>query len=119
MLATVLKTSIASEMSVAIMRAFAVMRHYIDNNLLEQKYINNLVLENSLQIQEIKSDVKLLQESFNKLEEKRNVNEIYFNGQIYDAYPKIQEIFSNSKSELIIIDAYADNTFQILLKDLI
>ena len=50
MLATVLKTSIASEMSVAIMRAFAVMRHYIDNNLLEQKYINNLVLENSLQI---------------------------------------------------------------------
>ena len=32
MLATVLRTSVASQMSVAIMRAFVAMRHYIGNN---------------------------------------------------------------------------------------
>ena len=44
MLATVLRTSIASKMSISIMRAFVSMRKYISNNLLEQKYINNMVI---------------------------------------------------------------------------
>lgn len=88
MLATVLRTSIASKMSVSIIRAFVTMRKYISTKLIEQKYINNLVLKNT-------EDIKLLQESFNKLEEKRKVNEIYFDGQIYDAYSKIQEIFKS------------------------
>lgn len=45
MIATVLKTEVASKMSVAIMRAFVAMRKYISTNLLEQKYINKLVLK--------------------------------------------------------------------------
>ena len=49
-----------------------------------------------------------MQESFSKLGEKRKDNEIYFNGQIYDAYSKILDIFSETKKELIIIDSYAD-----------
>lgn len=52
--------------------------------------------------------IKLLQESFSKFEEKKKVNEIYFNGQIYDAYSKILDIFKEAKSELIIINGYAD-----------
>ena len=78
------------------MDAFVAMRHYISDNLLEQKYINSLVLENKEDIKEIREDVKLLQESFNKFEEKKKVNEIYFDGQIYDAYSKIQEIFKSA-----------------------
>ena len=101
MLATVLRTNIAEEISIKIMDAFVSMRHYISNNLLEQKYINNLVLEDHTKLKE-------LEISFNKLEEKRKVNEIYFNGQIYDAYSKILEIFKSTKKELIIIDSYAD-----------
>ena len=111
MLATVLRTDIASEMSVAIMRAFVTMRKYISNNLLEQKYINNMVLEHNYQI-------KLLQDSFQKIEEKKKVNEIYFNGQIYDAYSKIQEIFKSANKSLVIIDAYADNTILDIIKRL-
>lgn len=45
MLASVLKTNIASKISVSIMRAFVAMRHYISDNLIEQKYINDIVLE--------------------------------------------------------------------------
>ena len=111
MLATVLKTKVATEISIQIMDAFVAMRKYISNNLLEQKHINNIVLEHDCQI-------KLLQDSFQKLEEKKKVNEIYFNGQIYDAYSKIQEIFNSANKKIIIIDAYADNTILDIIKRL-
>ena len=103
MLATIIKTPIASNVSINIMRAFVKMRKYISNNLFEQKYINNIVLEDHERI-------NLLQESFSKFEEKRKVNEIYFNGQIYDAYSKILDIFKEATKSLIIIDAYVDKS---------
>ncbi len=101
MLATVLRTDVAEEVSIRIMDAFVAMRKYIGNSLLEQKYINHLVLEHE-------DKIKLLETSFEKLETKKN--EIYFNGQIYDAYSKILDIMSVAKEEIIIIDGYADKS---------
>ncbi len=118
MLSTILKSKIATIVSIKIMDAFVAMRHYISDNLIEQKIINTIVLENQDKIKEIKSDVKLLQESFKKFEEKKKINEIYFNGQIYDAYSKIKEIFKVATKELIIIDAYADITLLDIIKNL-
>lgn len=43
MLSAVLKSEVASKGSINIMRAFMIMRKYILNSLLEQKYINNLI----------------------------------------------------------------------------
>ena len=111
MLATILKSKIATKVSIEIMDAFVSMRKYISSNLLEQKYINNQVMKNT-------EDIKLLQTSFSKFEEKRKTNEIYFNGQIYDAYFKIYEIFNETKDKLIIIDSYADNTILDIIKRL-
>ena len=111
MLATVLKTHIATKVSISIMDAFVAMRRYVSSNLIEQKYINNLVLEDH-------EKIKTLELSFNKFEEKRKVNEIYFNGQIYDAYSKIQDIFKSATKKLIIIDTYADNTLLDIIKRL-
>ena len=111
MLATVLKTHIATKVSISIMDAFVAMRRYVSSNLIEQKYINNLVLEDH-------EKIKALELSFNKFEEKRKINEIYFNGQIYDAYSKIQDIFKIATKRLIIIDAYADNTLLDVIKRL-
>lgn len=93
MLATIIKSNTATEVSIAIMDAFVTMRKYISSNLLEQKYINNQVMKNT-------EDIKLLQESFKKFDEKRRFSEIYFNGQIYDAYSKILEIFKDAKKTL-------------------
>ena len=93
------------------MDAFVLMRKYISTNLMEQKYINNMVLEHDTQI-------KLLQHSFNKLEDKKKTNEIYFNGQIYDAYSKILDIFKSATEELIIIDSYADKSLLDIIKSL-
>ena len=47
MLATVLRTPVAEEVSIRIMDAFVAMRKYISTNLIEQKYINDLVLKDS------------------------------------------------------------------------
>ena len=111
MLATIIRTSIAEEVSIRIMDAFVAMRKYISSGLIEQKYINKLVLEDH-------DKILSLEESFNKFEEKKRVNEIYFKGQIYDAYSKIRDIFTEAKEELIIIDGYADKVVLDMITDL-
>ena len=85
------------------MRAFVTMKQYIGSNYYRLTNIETKVIEHDLEI-------KILQESFDKLEEKRKNNEIYFNGQIYDAYSNILYIFKEAKESLVIIDSYADNT---------
>ena len=82
MLSSVIHTDVAIKVSIAIVDAFVAMKKYISTNLLEQKYINDMVLKHD-------SQIIALEESFNKLEEKKKTNEIYFDGQIYDAYFKI------------------------------
>ena len=116
MLATVLRTPVAEEISIKIMDAFVAMRKYISSNLLNQNYINSLVLENQKMILtdhnlliENKENIKALEETFKQFEEKKKVNDIYFDGQIYDAYSKVLEIFKEAKTKLTIIDSYADN----------
>ncbi len=111
MLATILKSKIATETSIRIMDAFVAMRKYISTNLIEQKYINNLVLEDNKRI-------NTLEKSFAKFEEKKKINEIFFDGQIYDAYSKVVDIFKSAKDSLIIIDSYADKTILDLIREL-
>ena len=111
MLSSVLHSETAVTTSIKIINAFIAMRKYISTNLIEQKHINNLVLEDH-------EKIKALESSFAKFEEKRKINEIYFNGQIYDAYSKIQEIFNKAKQGLIIIDSYADYTLLDIIKRL-
>lgn len=98
MLASVLRTSVASSVSIDIMRAFVVMKKYVSKTLLEQTYINELVLKDSKRID-------LLEETLSKFKEKSN--HLFFNGQIFDA-----------KANLIIVDAYADITILDIIKKL-
>ena len=64
MLATILRTKIAEEVSIKIMDAFVVMRHYIGNSEYRLSNIETKIIKHD-------NNIKLLQESFNKLEEKR------------------------------------------------
>ena len=100
MLSSVIKNSTASIVSINIMRAFVAMRKYINTNLIEQKYINNLVFEHD-------KDIKLLKEIFNKLSTKEKINHIFFDGEIYDTYSLLIKILGEAKKEIIIIDNYA------------
>ena len=97
MLASTLKTEIAERVSINIMRAFVTMRKYISNNLLEQKYYKEMLFRHD-------EEIKLLQNTFSKFD--TISNELFFDGQIYDAYSLLLDIFSSSKKSIIIIDNY-------------
>ena len=100
MLSAVLKTDVAEEVSIKIMDAFVAMKKIISNSLIEQKYINSLVLEHD-------TNIKLLQQSFDEFSSKEKVNHIFYDGQIYDAYSLLINILGMAKKEIIIIDNYA------------
>ena len=101
MLATVLKGELAVKQSKALIKIFKKMKDFIFENdyFLNQKFINNLVIEHD-------NDIKILKNIYNKFEPKEL---LLLNGQTYDAYSKILDIFKLAKEELIIIDNYADN----------
>ncbi len=111
MLATVLKTEIAGEISIRIMDYFIAIRKYIGSNLIEQKHINPVV-------REYDGDIKRIQEVFKKFEEKKWTYEVFFDGKIYDGASKIMDIFKSAKESLVIIDCYADKTILDLIKKL-
>lgn len=111
MLATILKSKLAASMTMAIMDTFVAMKKYINYNLIEQKYINNLVLEHD-------NSIKLLKENFDKLSTKEENNHIFYEGQIYDAYDLLIKALSKSKKEIIIIDNYAGRELFNIIKDI-
>ena len=111
MISAVLRTEIAEEVSIRIMDAFVAMRHYIENDLSRVYNLETKVIEHD-------NNIRLLQESFNKLEENKEVNEIYFNGKIYDAYSKVVDIFKEAQEKLIIVDRYIDKTILDMIKNL-
>ena len=98
MLATILKSKTATEVSIRIMDTFVKMRHYIKYNeqLLPRKY---LILE-----EKVDNNTKRIDELFDKFNPKVITNNsIFYKGDIYDAYSVLIEIFSLSKKEIIII----------------
>ena len=111
MLATILKSKEATKITIAIMDAFVVMKKIINTSLIEQKYFNELTIKNT-------EDIKLLQESFDKLNIKESNNHIFYEGQIYDAYSLLIDILSKAKKEIIIIDNYAGKKLFDIIKNI-
>ena len=111
MLSTILKSKVAVETSIRIMDAFVKMRKYISANLIEQDNMKNMLIKHD-------NEIKLLQESFSKLEEKEKINHIFYEGQIYDAYSLLINIFKEAKKEIIIIDNYADKSILDMITNL-
>lgn len=97
MLSSVLKSDVASNISVGIMRAFVAMRKYISSNLLEQRHYKDMILRHD-------EEIKLLQNTFSKFD--KFSNEIFFEGQIWDAHSLLLDIFNTSKKSIVIIDNY-------------
>ena len=111
MLSTILKSKVAVETSIRIMDAFVKMRKYISANLIEQDNMKNMLIKHD-------NEIKLLQESFSKLEEKEKINHIFYEGQIYDAYSLLIDIFKEAEKEIIIIDNYADKSILDMITNL-
>lgn len=83
MLSGILNSEIAITINIQIIEAFITMRKYITSSLIEQKYINDLVLEHEERL-------KLVENTFSEFKEK--TNHLFFEGQIYDAYSIFNKI---------------------------
>ena len=111
MLATILKSKVATEVSIAIMDTFVKMRHYINYNksFLPHKF---MILE-----EKVNENSKRINELFDKFDPKDIVkNYLFFEGDFYDSYSLLLDIFNNAKEEIIIIDNYAGKSLLDLLK---
>ena len=126
MLMTVLKGEKAIKQSKILIRLFKSMKDYIiSDETITQDYINHLVLNDHInilkhndKINNIENNVKLLKESFDKLETKEMKEFLFFDGQVFDAYFKIIEILNMANNEIIIIDSYADIKLLNIIKDI-
>ena len=106
MLATILKTPVADIVSMKIIDAFVYMKKYLS---FENK--NSIILNHEERILK-------LEESFDKLNEKEKINHIFYEGQIYDAYSLLIDIFKEANEEIIIIDNYADKSILDMITNL-
>ena len=104
MLATILKSKKAIEVSIKIMDTFILMRKYILNNTNKLNTIEDKLLLHDKMFIEYGDK---LDDLVNELEPKFK-NRIFFSGQTYDAYSLLLDILKNAKEEIIIIDNYTD-----------
>ena len=104
MLAGMLKTDIAVEISKKIINAFVSMRHFINENKDIFKRITTIeykMLEYDENFEKI----------FNALEPKKlEKQKIFFNGEIYDSYSLITDLIKEANIRIIIIDNYVDKS---------
>ena len=106
MLASVLHSEIAINVSIGIMRAFVEMRRFISNNALLFERISNVELK-QLEYQK-KTDAKLDQ-IFEYISDHEESNQkIFFDGQIYDAFSFLIGLIQKAKTEIVLVDGYVD-----------
>ena len=113
MLATILKSKVATEVSIAIMDAFVKVRHYINYNksFLPHKF---MLLENK-----VSDNTKRINELFDKFNPKDIAKDsIFFEHDFYDAYSLLIDILNSAEEEIIIIDNYANKKLLDILKNL-
>ena len=106
MLSALLKSDIAVNVSISIMKAFIEMRKFIITNGQVFQEINSIkckLLEHDEKFDEVFDELQRKQETEFK-------QSIFFDGQIYDAYSLIIDIIKKAKQKILIIDNYVDDS---------
>lgn len=111
MLSAVLKSDVAVEVRIKIMNSFVEMRNFLLSN---REMFARL---DRVELKQLETDKKL-EEVFNYIAANTEVKQnIFFDGQIYDAFSFIVGLIQKAKKEIILIDNYVDiNTLNILCK---
>ncbi len=105
MLATVLKSDVATQVTLSIMRTFTKLKSFLtQNSSLFDRF------------ERIEYRLSIHDENFNKVFnaiENKNLNPtqgIFHNGQIFDAYIFINDLLKSAKQDIVLIDNYIDDT---------
>ena len=111
-LATVLKGEVATKQSIAIMRAFKLMKDYLinTNQLISPNYLYELTLDNTSRIKQIENTMITrndLSDIMSLFDSGVNNEEILIlNGQPFKADLLYKDILSKAKRSIIIVDDY-------------
>ena len=105
MLATILKSKIASQVTVYIIKTFANIRKIISQNISMFERFERV--EQRLSIHD-----KNFDKLFEALEDKsiKAKQGIFYDGEIFDAYVFVNDLLKTALSEIILIDNYIDET---------
>lgn len=104
MLATVIRTDIAVDVSIKIMDAFIAMRKFLNSNGQVFERLTNVeykLLEHDKKFDKV----------FNQLQQEENIKQrVFFQGQIWDSYSLIIDIIKRANKKITIIDNYIDDS---------
>ena len=110
MLAGLLRSDVAINANITIIRAFAAMKKIIS----EKSIIYNRL--DRIELRQLESEMKIT-ELFNKFEgmDHQSKEGIFFDGQIYDAYTFVADLVRKANKMIILIDNYIDDTVLTML----
>lgn len=110
MTSAILRTDIAVKVSVEIMEAFVEMRRMLISNAALFHRLDNIELK------QLEADQKF-EEIFKALERDKlhSEKDIFYNGQVFDAYAIVSDISRIAKTSIILLDNYVDDTVLTLL----
>lgn len=105
MLATILKSKVASQVTVSIIRTFANLRKFISSNI-----------EMFQRFERIEQRISIHDENFDKVfksigeKDIQPSHGIFYNGQMFDAYTFVSDLIRGAKKSIILIDNYVDDS---------
>ena len=110
MLASVLHSPSAVQISIKIIEAFVAMRHFLLSNAQVFQRLDRI------EFKQLETDHKI-EQIFDKLEEKSVIpkQNIFFDGQVFDAYRFVSGLIKSAKTEIVLIDNYIDESVLTML----
>ncbi len=105
MLSAVLHSDIAVEVSIRIINSFVEIRKFISTNARIFQRLDKVE-------QKLMQSDENFNKLFNALEDKsiKPKQDIFFKGQIFDAYTFVSDLVKTAKTSIILIDNYIDDT---------
>lgn len=115
MLSAILRSDVAIQVSINIMKSFVEMRRFIANNSLLFERISTVELR---QLEYQKQTDEKLEQIFEYISEHEEPSQkVFFDGQIYDAFSLIVNLIQKAEKEITLIDGYVNvGTLNLLSK---
>ncbi len=116
MLSSVLRSPMAIDVNIRIMRAFVAMRRFIISNAQLFQRIETIEYH-QLEIKQHQEQTdKRIDEVFKRLDAKVLPTQgIFYDGQVFDAYHFVCDLIRKAKHNIVLIDNYVDDTVLTLL----
>lgn len=115
MLSAILRSEVAVNVSIGIMRAFVEMRRFLANHSFMFERINELEVK---QLEYQKSADEKFDQIFDYIaQHEESMQKVFFDGQIYDAFSLLVDLVLKAEKSIVLIDNYVDvGTLNILSK---